>query len=131
MGTQYVYSFRQRQSVLTTEPVLFTGSGRVGRIIASAAGKTLTPVTLEASKKSLSRVLTTYFQQLGGKSPVFVDPKCDLPMTTRRIFWGKIVNAGQSCVAPDYILVPKDFQDKFIEALKATCVPLICQMNFA
>ncbi|SJK98417.1 related to aldehyde dehydrogenase [NAD(P)] [Armillaria ostoyae] len=88
--------------------ILFTGSGRVGRIIASAAGKTLTPVTLEASKK------------LGGKSPVFVDPKCDLPMTTRRIFWGKIVNAGQSCVAPDYILVPKDFQDKFIEALKAT-----------
>ncbi|PBK67527.1 NAD-aldehyde dehydrogenase [Armillaria solidipes] len=83
--------------------ILFTGSGRVGRIIASAAGKTLTPVTLE----------------LGGKSPVFVDPKCDLPMTTRRIFWGKIVNAGQSCVAPDYILVPKDFQDKFIEALKA------------
>ncbi|KAK0238104.1 NAD-aldehyde dehydrogenase [Armillaria nabsnona] len=84
--------------------ILFTGSGRVGRIIASAAAKTLTPVTLE----------------LGGKSPVFVDPKCDLQMTTRRIFWGKIVNAGQSCVAPDYILVPKDFQDKFIEALKAT-----------
>ncbi|KAK0192633.1 NAD-aldehyde dehydrogenase [Armillaria mellea] len=84
--------------------ILFTGSGRVGRIIASAAGKTLTPVTLE----------------LGGKSPVFIDPKCDLPMTARRIFWGKIVNAGQSCVAPDYILVPKDFQDKFIEALKAT-----------
>ncbi|KAK0203728.1 NAD-aldehyde dehydrogenase [Desarmillaria ectypa] len=82
--------------------ILFTGSGRVGRIIASAAGKTLTPVTLE----------------LGGKSPVFVDPKCDLPTAARRIFWGKIVNAGQSCVAPDYILVPKDFQDKFIEALK-------------
>ncbi|KAK0480714.1 NAD-aldehyde dehydrogenase [Armillaria novae-zelandiae] len=84
--------------------ILFTGSGRVGRIIASAAGKTLTPVTLE----------------LGGKSPVFIDPKCDLPMAARRIFWGKIVNAGQSCVAPDYILVPKDFQDKFIKALKAT-----------
>ncbi|PBK89868.1 NAD-dependent aldehyde dehydrogenase [Armillaria gallica] len=88
--------------------ILFTGSGRVGRIVASAAGKTLTPVSLEASKT------------LGGKSPVFVDPKCDLPMTTRRIFWGKVVNAGQTCVAPDYILVPKDFQDKFIEALKAT-----------
>ncbi|KAK0220090.1 NAD-aldehyde dehydrogenase [Armillaria fumosa] len=83
--------------------ILFTGSGRVGRIIASAAGKTLTPVTLE----------------LGGKSPVFIDPKCDLPLTTRRLLWGKIVNAGQSCVAPDYVLVPKDFQDKFVEALKA------------
>ncbi|KAK0496050.1 NAD-aldehyde dehydrogenase [Armillaria luteobubalina] len=80
--------------------ILFTGSGRVGRIIASAAGKTLTP--------------------LGGKSPVFIDPKCDLPLTARRLLWGKIVNAGQSCVAPDYILVPKDFQEKFIEALKAT-----------
>ncbi|KAK0458933.1 NAD-aldehyde dehydrogenase [Desarmillaria tabescens] len=84
--------------------ILFTGSGRVGRIIASAAGKTLTPVTLE----------------LGGKSPVFIDPKCDLPVAARRILWGKNVNAGQSCVAPDYILVPKDFQDKVVEALKAT-----------
>ncbi|KAF8918743.1 NAD-aldehyde dehydrogenase [Mucidula mucida] len=88
---------------LTWGHILFTGSGRVGRIVAAAAGKTLTPVTLE----------------LGGKSPVFVDPSCDLETTARRIMWGKIVNCGQSCVAPDYVVVPKTFQDQFVQALKA------------
>lgn len=82
--------------------VLYTGGGRVGKIIATAAAKTLTPVSLE----------------LGGKSPVFVDPNCDLENSARRIWWGKIANAGQTCVAPDYIVVPKPFQEKFIEALK-------------
>lgn len=78
------------------------GSGRVGRIIATAAAKHLTPITLE----------------LGGKSPVFVDPKCDLKMTAKRIMWGKVVNAGQTCIAPDYILVPREFQNTFVQALK-------------
>ncbi|KAG5641769.1 hypothetical protein DXG03_004264 [Asterophora parasitica] len=75
-----------------------TGSGRVGKIVATAAAKHLTPVTLE--------------------SPVIIDPDCDLPTAARRILWGKVVNAGQTCVAPDYILVPRHFQDTFIDALK-------------
>ena len=52
-----------------------------------------------------------------GKSPVFIDPKCDLEMCARRLLLGKCANAGQTCVAPDYILVPKDFQDTLIKAL--------------
>ncbi|TFK48922.1 NAD-dependent aldehyde dehydrogenase [Heliocybe sulcata] len=81
--------------------ILYTGSGRVAKIVAAAAAKTLTPVSLE----------------LGGKSPVVVDSKCDLASGVKRLLWGKVANAGQTCVAPDYVLVQKDFQDTFINAL--------------
>ncbi|KAF9471948.1 NAD-aldehyde dehydrogenase [Pholiota conissans] len=96
---------------LQWDHILYTGSGRVARIVATAAAKHLTPVTLE----------------LGGKSPVVVDPGCDLKTTAHRLLWGKVVNAGQTCVAPDYILVPRDFQDKLCDALKEvslTTMPL-------
>jgi len=88
---------------LQWDHIVYTGSGRVGKIVAEAAAKFLTPVTLE----------------LGGKCPVFIDPKCDLEVAARRILWGKVVNAGQTCVAPDYILVPKLHQDKLVQALTA------------
>ncbi|VDB82750.1 unnamed protein product [Peniophora sp. CBMAI 1063] len=84
--------------------ILFTGSGRIAKIVLAAAAKTLTPVTTE----------------LGGKSPVIVDPSCDLKTTCRRILWGKTANAGQTCVAPDYILVPRSFHDTFVTALRET-----------
>ncbi|KAF8221246.1 NAD-aldehyde dehydrogenase [Tricholoma matsutake] len=87
---------------LQWDRIFYTGIGRVGKIVAQAAAKFLTPVTLE----------------LGGKSPVFIDPKSDLQLAARRILWGKFANAGQTCVAPDYVLVPKSCQDKFVEALK-------------
>ncbi|KAF9446039.1 NAD-aldehyde dehydrogenase [Macrolepiota fuliginosa MF-IS2] len=87
---------------LPWDHILYTGGGRVGRIVSTAAAKHLTPVSLE----------------LGGKSPVFIDPNCDLETAAKRILWGKVVNAGQTCVAPDYVLVPRDFQDKFVSALK-------------
>lgn len=61
-----------------------------------------------------------------GKSPVIIDPKCDLKTAAKRILWGKVVNAGQTCVAPDYILVPKDFQDTLIQALKEVYVAAFC-----
>src|SRR6478735_8537308 len=67
--------------------IFFTGNGRVGRIVAEAAVKHLTPVTLE----------------LGGKSPVYVDRTVDVAAAARRIAWGKFMNAGQTCVAPDYV----------------------------
>jgi acyl-CoA reductase-like NAD-dependent aldehyde dehydrogenase len=57
-----------------------------------------------------------------GKSPVFIDPSCDLETAAKRIMWGKVVNAGQTCVAPDYVLVPHDFQEKFVSALKEAYV---------
>ncbi len=73
---------------LPFDHILYTGGGNVGRIVMTAAAKHLTPVTLE----------------LGGKSPCVVLPDADLEATARRIAWGKYTNAGQTCIAPDYIL---------------------------
>ncbi|KAJ8473063.1 hypothetical protein ONZ51_g8114 [Trametes cubensis] len=77
-------------------------NGRVARIISEAAAKHLTPTTLE----------------LGGKNPVVIDPKCDVQLAARRILWGRTCNAGQVCLAPEYVLLPENFQDTFVEALK-------------
>ncbi len=71
--------------------IFYTGNGTVGRIVMRAAAEHLTPVTLE----------------LGGKSPVFVDESADLPATAMRLAWGKFMNAGQTCVAPDYVLASR------------------------
>jgi len=87
---------------LAWDHVMYTGNGHVGRIVATACAKHLTPVTLE----------------LGGKSPVVIDPQMDMMLAARRVMWGKTVNAGQTCVAPDYILIPKEGQAKFVEALE-------------
>lgn len=84
------------------DKIFFTGSTNVGRIIYQAAAKQLTPVTLE----------------LGGKSPAFVFADCDLQLTAKRLVWSKFLNAGQTCVAPDYILVEKSIETPFLEAIK-------------
>ena len=82
--------------------VFYTGGEHVGKIVMQAAAKHLTPVTLE----------------LGGKSPCIVDKDCDLLVAARRIAWGKWTNAGQICIAPDYLLVHDDVKDAFLEKLK-------------
>ncbi|MCL9808664.1 aldehyde dehydrogenase [Flavobacterium luminosum] len=82
--------------------IFFTGSVPVGKIVAKAASEHMTPVTLE----------------LGGKSPCIVDETANLPLAAKRIAWGKLVNAGQTCIAPDYILVHYRVKKKFIELLK-------------
>ncbi|OJT15103.1 Beta-apo-4'-carotenal oxygenase [Trametes pubescens] len=87
---------------LRWDHILYTGNGRVGRIVAAAAAKHLTPVTLE----------------LGGKNPVVFDPKVDLKMAARRLLWGRFTNGGQICLCPEYVLVPAEFQDTLVEALK-------------
>ncbi|KAI0659649.1 NAD-dependent aldehyde dehydrogenase [Cubamyces menziesii] len=87
---------------LRWDHILYTGNGRVGRIIAHAAAEHLTPLTME----------------LGSKNPVVIDPKCDVQLAARRILWGRFSNAGQICLAPEYVLVPEHFQDRFIEALQ-------------
>jgi aldehyde dehydrogenase (NAD+) len=84
------------------DKILFTGSTAVGRITAQAAAKHLTPVCLE----------------LGGKSPVLVSKSANIPLAARRVAWGKFVNAGQTCVAPDYVLVEPQVKDEFIRELK-------------
>lgn len=82
--------------------IFFTGSVRVGKIIMEKASKNLIPVTLE----------------LGGKSPCIVDNSAKLDLAAKRIVWGKFLNAGQTCVAPDYILVQKDIKEKLLKELK-------------
>lgn len=82
--------------------IFYTGSTNVGRIVHAAANKYLTPVTLE----------------LGGKSPVYLDPSADIEMAAKRIMWGKCMNAGQTCIAPDYLLCNKDTEKRFVRAAK-------------
>jgi aldehyde dehydrogenase (NAD+) len=84
--------------------IFYTGSGTVGRIVMEAAAKHLTPVTLE----------------LGGKSPCIVDQSTDLDVTARRIVWGKFYNAGQTCIAPDYLLAHEAVEDALLCRLKQT-----------
>ncbi len=86
---------------LPFDHLLFTGSGRVGRLVAEAAARNLTPVTLE----------------LGGKSPAIIDRSADLPSAARRIAVGKLLNAGQTCIAPDYVLCPRESVVRFAELL--------------
>lgn len=82
--------------------IFFTGSVAVGKIVAEAAAKNLTPVTLE----------------LGGKNPCIIGEGADLKIAAKRIVWGKFVNAGQTCIAPDYILVQAKEKYNFVELLK-------------
>lgn len=95
---------RTTQSLLEQkfDHIFFTGSTRVGALIAQKAAQTLTPVTLE----------------LGGKSPCIVDETADIPLAARRIAWGKFLNAGQTCVAPDYIICQEKVQKTLTDALK-------------
>ena len=88
---------------LKTDYIFFTGSTAVGRIVMEAASKNLVPVTLE----------------LGGKSPAVVCADADLDLAARRIVWGKFYNAGQTCVAPDYVLVQESIREAFLEKLKS------------
>lgn len=90
-------------ATLPFDHLVFTGSTRVGRIVAEAAGRNLTPVTLE----------------LGGKSPAIVDPSADLEEAAERIAYGKLLNAGQTCIAPDYVLVPEGSLQAFAEKVRA------------
>jgi aldehyde dehydrogenase (NAD+) len=82
--------------------IFFTGSTAVGRIVMEAAAKHLTPVTLE----------------LGGKSPAIVDRTANLDLAARRVAWGRCINGGQACVAPDYVLVEDGVESAFIDRLR-------------
>ena len=82
--------------------IFYTGGARVGKIVMKAAAENLTPVTLE----------------LGGKSPCIVEPDIHIEHSARRIIWGKCLNAGQTCVAPDYLLVHREIKDQLVAAMK-------------
>jgi aldehyde dehydrogenase (NAD+) len=82
--------------------IFYTGSTEVGRIVYQAAARHLTPCTLE----------------LGGKSPVLVDDTANIEVTARRLAWGKWLNAGQTCVAPDYVLITEKNRDALVDAMR-------------
>lgn len=82
--------------------IFYTGSSAIGKLIHSAANQYLTPVTLE----------------LGGKSPVYLDHSADIKIATKRLLWGKVINAGQTCVAPDYLICTSEVRDRFIQTAK-------------
>jgi aldehyde dehydrogenase (NAD+) len=82
--------------------IFFTGSIAVGKIVAKAAAENLTPTTLE----------------LGGKNPCIVDETANIPLVVRRIVWGKFINCGQTCIAPDYVLVHESVKDDFVVQCK-------------
>ena len=87
---------------LPFDHIFFTGSTQVGRKVMLAAAKNLTPVTLE----------------LGGKSPVIIDREVNLEDCAEKLFWGKFMNGGQTCVAPDYVFIPEELKIEFIELFK-------------
>ena len=84
------------------DKIFFTGSTKVGKIVYKAAAENLTPITLE----------------LGGKSPAIVTENCNLKVSVKRLVWGKFLNAGQTCIAPDYVLVHKSIEQQFLEQTK-------------
>lgn len=88
--------------------IFFTGSPALGRMVMSAAAKHLTPVVLE----------------LGGKSPCIVDKDADIDVAARRIAWGKTLNAGQTCIAPDYLLIHESREKEFVEAYRKALLKL-------
>lgn len=83
--------------------IFFTGSTRVGSIVMEAAAKQLTPVALE----------------LGGKSPTIIHRSANIEVAAKRIMWGKYINNGQTCIAPDYVVIDEDIKDTFIKACKS------------
>ncbi|KAI1784926.1 NAD-dependent aldehyde dehydrogenase [Ganoderma leucocontextum] len=88
---------------LQWDHILYTGNGRIARIVAAAAAKNLTPLTLEVRLRF---------------NPVVLDPKSDLKLAAKRILWGRCLNSGQVCVCPEYVLVPEEHQDAFVNAVK-------------
>ena len=89
--------------------IFFTGGVKVGRLVLEKAAKYMTPVTLE----------------LGGKSPCIVDETANIKLAARRIVFGKLLNSGQTCVAPDYVLVHEDVKDELIVAMKKELVRML------
>ena len=83
--------------------IFFTGSVQVGKIVAKAAAAFLTPVTLE----------------LGGKNPCIIDETANIKLAAKRIVWGKFINGGQTCIAPDYLLIHKSVKDNFVSCFKS------------
>lgn len=117
--TSVVYCALGDQAVSETllklpfDHIFFTGSTQVGKIVMRAAAEHLSTITLE----------------LGGKSPVLVERSADLEATAEKVAWGKLINAGQTCIAPDYVLIHHSQEEKFIQHFKTAATRLIYKEN--
>ena len=94
--------------------IFFTGSIEIGKKVMMAASEQLIPVTLE----------------LGGKSPVIIDDSAVLKDAVEKVAWGKILNAGQTCIAPDYLIIAEDLKDEFIKLWKVTIKKFLCKNDY-
>ena len=103
MVTDIHNDISEKFAALPFDHLIFTGSTRVGRMVAEVAGRNLTPVTLE----------------LGGKSPTIVDRSADIAEAAERIVYAKLMNAGQTCIAPDYVLIQRQSMDEFVAKASA------------
>ncbi len=92
--------------------IFYTGGINVGKIVMRAAAEHLTPITLE----------------LGGKSPCIVDKDANIDLAARRIAWGKFLNAGQTCVAPDYLVVHRNIKEKLISSIENYIIEFLVKM---
>ncbi len=112
---EYVAIFQGNRDVNTAllnqryDLIFFTGSPVLGKVVMAAAAKNLTPVVLE----------------LGGKSPCIIDADTDIELAAKRVAWGKALNAGQTCIAPDYLLIHESVKERFVEALKRNFAALL------
>lgn len=109
---------RSENSALLEEKydyIFFTGSPGVGQLVMEKAARNLTPLTLE----------------LGGKSPVIVEKSADIALTARRVLFGKLVNLGQTCIAPDYVLVPREHKQALLTALQQQAAQMVPSPEYA
>ena len=107
--------YQEAQGLLSLpfDHIFFTGSTRVGKIVMQAAANNLTPVTLE----------------LGGKSPTIIDESADVKNAAQKIVWGKYLNCGQTCIAPDYLLIPEHLLNNFVKVFKQSLEKLYGNIN--
>ena len=119
-ASEYIYCILGDSIITATlthssvDHIFFTGSIEVGKKVMMAASEQLIPVTLE----------------LGGKSPVIIDDSAVLKDAVEKIAWGKILNAGQTCIAPDYLIITENLKDEFIELWKVTIEKFLCKDDY-
>jgi aldehyde dehydrogenase (NAD+) len=99
---------------LPFDHIFFTGSTAIGKVVMEAAAKNLASVTLE----------------LGGKSPAIIDKSADIEKAAEKIAWGKLVNAGQTCIAPDYVLIEQGQESHFVQAFKKACLAMFFRNGY-
>lgn len=99
--------------------IFYTGNGSVGKIILKAAAEHLTPTVLELGGKKYLFYINNFKSNLKNFSPAVILPDADIPITARRLVWGKFMNNGQTCLSPDYILCTADIKEQLVHEIQS------------